>query len=94
MNNEKFEIIRNGQTFTIDPRKYSDYYALSKSNSEYYLMISELIDNSIGSVEKQNQGKKISDWKQPLIITIEFNTIDQSQSSKNAIKYRVSPRVV
>ena len=53
-----------------DFRTYRDYLKLSQVNTKAYLMLSELIDNSISSMENHYKGQK---WREKLHIKIELD---------------------
>lgn len=53
-----------------DVRKYYEYIDLGKESRQLFLMFAELIDNSIGSFEKEFGNRK---WEKPLKVEIEIN---------------------
>lgn len=57
----------------FDVRKYNDYFSLSKTPTKDFLMISELIDNAIGSFDDENGGMDWSkDENKPLVVNVEM----------------------
>lgn len=71
MNNEYKEVLNVN---------YGDYIALSKQNTTDYLMISELIDNSISSFVSK-YGDNLDNWKEKLIIKITISMDNETMKT-------------
>lgn len=76
--------IYNEQEEITDSRTYEDYVDLGKVNTRRYLMISELIDNSISSFDREyGEGN----WKKKLKVDISIRNLNKQIKKFNGIEY-------